>query len=167
MSRGTQFDSEQQQAATGGSWDSLRAFLLHTAGVLFLLIALIAGISLAQPQGDPRQLKLVATALAVALPFLAGFAVARMWPRRTWCRSGRQVWLAGLIILAAASVWISSLPTGPGQCDGCSRTQKLTHTFFVFDNGSGLMNGDGLLVGCWVPLATLGYSLGVALGLRL
>jgi hypothetical protein len=167
MSRGTQFDPEQQQAATGGPWYSLRAFLLHTAGVLTLVIAIIAGISLAQPQADSRQLKLIATALMFGLPLLAGVAVSRMWPRRTWCRAGRQVWLAGLIILAAASVWISSLPTGPGQCEGCNATQKITRTFFVFDNGSGLMNGDGLLVGCWVPLATLGYSLGVAFGLRL
>jgi hypothetical protein len=52
------------------------------------------------------------------------------------------------------------------MCESCGNFEKIWRTFFVWRDGSGLLNGDGLLVGCWAPLATFGYSLGALAGLR-
>jgi hypothetical protein len=38
-------------------------------------------------------------------------------------------------------------------------------TFFAINHGSGLMGGNGLLLGAWVPLSVLGYAAGAAFGL--
>ena len=53
--------------------------------------------------------------------------------------------------------------TGPGLCESCGATEKLWRTFFTFNNGSGLMGGDGLLIGAWIPLSMLGYAIGAKL----
>ena len=57
------------------------------------------------------------------------------------------------------------LPTGPGLCETCGTIERLWRTFFSIDNGSGLLAGEGLLVGAWLPLSMIGYAVGAAFGL--
>ena len=70
-----------------------------------------------------------------------------------------------LTAIAAACVWVIDLPTGPGLCETCGTIERLWRTFFSIDNGSGLLAGEGLLVGAWLPLSMIGYAVGAAFGL--
>jgi hypothetical protein len=60
---------------------------------------------------------------------------------------------------------VLDLPTGTGLCEKCLAFDKLYRTFFDISHGSGLMGGDGLLVGTWIPLSMIGYSVGARFGL--
>ncbi len=72
----------------------------------------------------------------------------------------------GLVFFALVCVWVLDLPTGTGLCEKCLALEKLYRTFFDINHGSGLMGGDGLLVGLWIPLSMIGYSLGAIAGLK-
>jgi len=63
-------------------------------------------------------------------------------------------------------VWVLGLPTGNGLCENCGPVEKLWRTFFTFDHGSGLMGGDGVLVGAWIPLSMISYAIGAKLALE-
>ena len=105
--------------------------------------------------------KLVGTALALLVPLLGGFAIARVQGNYV----AGYVWISGLLLFSVICVWVLDLPTGNGLCENCGAVSKLSRTFFEINNGSGLMGGDGLLVGTWLPLAIIGYSVGARLGL--
>jgi len=75
------------------------------------------------------------------------------------------VWISGLLTFCIVCVWVLDLPTGPGLCENCGAVEKLYRTFFDIDHGSGLMAGDGLLVGTWIPLSMIGYAIGAKIGL--
>ena len=77
----------------------------------------------------------------------------------------RYVWITALLIFSAVCVWVLDLPTGNGLCEGCGAIDKLWRTFFSFSNGSGLMDGQGIAVGLWTPLALIGYAIGARFGL--
>lgn len=141
-------------------------FLVHTIAAVAVLMIIVAAITFVRPGVGSRGLKQIATALALLGPMLVAFVIAKVCARER-CRPARFTWVSGLLVLAAAAVWVYGLPTGPGMCEGCGAAEKLWRTFFVLERGSGLMNGDGLLVGCWIPLATGAYAFGAALGLRL
>lgn len=141
-------------------------FCLHALAAEVVLGCVIGAVSLFGPDPGAWRPKAVGTVLALAAPFVAGAVVARIWSRSPRVWPARYCWVAGVLVLAAAAVWVSGVPTGPGMCQGCGGFEKVWRTFFVLRNGSGLLNGDGLLVGCWAPLATVGYSLGVMAGLR-
>ena len=74
-------------------------------------------------------------------------------------------WISGLVIFSIVCVWVLDLPTGKGLCENCGAVEKLWRTFFDVQHGSGLMGGDGLLIGAWLPLSMIGYSIGARLGL--
>ena len=141
-------------------------FGLHTL-LAVLLLALVWGIiTLTQPDPDATSPKVFATALAFLVPMVGGFIIARILRNRSQAQVARYIWISGLLFFAAVCVWVLDLPTGPGLCEACGPVEKLWRTFFAIDNGSGLMGGDGLLVGAWVPLSMLGYAAGAALGLE-
>ena len=71
-----------------------------------------------------------------------------------------------VLIFAALCVWVIDLPTGPGLCEHCLVIDRLRRTFFDIYHGSGLVAGQGLMVGAWIPLSLFGYALGAAFGLR-
>ncbi|MDP9038834.1 MAG: hypothetical protein M3O02_06090 [Acidobacteriota bacterium] len=165
-------DQAADERTSGRLWADLGWFVLHTFAAVAMLLVVLGGITWTRPDPDSVQLKLTATALAFVVPALAGLAMAwggwgRAGARRAWSRPARFVWISGLLVFASAALWVWGLPTGPGLCEGCGGAEKLWRTFFVLQRGSGLMGGDGLVVGCWVPLATFGYALGAGLGLRL
>ncbi len=115
--------------------------------------------SLNHPDPDSPMPKLLGTILAFLVPLIGGFLLARVHRSDV---AGR-VWISGLILFLIACVAAFNLPTGPGLCESCGATEKLWRTFFTFNHGSGLMGGDGLLIGAWIPLSMIGYAIGAKL----
>jgi len=137
-------------------------FLAHTVlAILSLGAILYAGILL-RIGDEPIEPKLAGTALAFLFPMGVGFGIAR-WKRND---IGRYVWISGILLFATVCVWVLDLPTGAGLCEHCGAVDKLWRTFFDVSHGSGLMGGDGLMVGVWIPLALFGYAMGAGLGIE-
>src|SRR5580698_4192987 len=131
-------------------------FLTHTLVAIIFLIFVIGVMSLSHPDPDAVSPKLLGTALVFFVPMLGGFLIARYQQTDI----ARYVWISGLVIFSVVCVWVLDLPTGNGLCETCGAVEKLWRTFFTFTNGSGLMGGDGLLVGAWIPLSMIGYAVG-------
>ena len=136
-------------------------FTIHTFIAVLTLIVIVALFWLAHTDPESNTPKLLCTALALIGPMLVGFLIAKA--RRD--DTARYVWISGLLTFAIVCVWVLDLPTGPGLCEHCGAVSKLTRTFFQINDGSGLMGGDGLLVGTWIPLSMIGYAIGARLGL--
>ena len=138
-------------------------FFFHTFLAVFVLLAVVFAIYLTKPDPDANGPKLVGTVLAFLVPALVGLFVAKARQDRT----ARYVWISGLLFFSIVCVWVLDLPTGNGLCEACAHDplQKLVRTFFDINHGSGLMGGDGLLLGTWVPLSMIGYSIGARFGL--
>jgi hypothetical protein len=137
-------------------------FLAHTLFAVLLLAAVLAAIWLTHPDPDSATPKQIGSVLALLLPLFGGFLVARFQQNHV----ARYVWISGVIFFSAVCVWVLDLPTGNGLCESCGAVEKLWRTFFTFSHGSGLMGGDGLLVGAWIPLSMIGYAIGASLGLE-
>jgi hypothetical protein len=134
-------------------------FVAHTAIAILTLLALVAVMALFKPDPNATAPKLLCTLLALLLPMLVGFFIVK----RT-NEIARYVWISGLVIFAIVCVWVLDLPTGNGLCEHCGALEKLWRTFFDINHGSGLLGGDGLLVGTWIPLSLAGYALGAKFG---
>jgi hypothetical protein len=136
-------------------------FLIHTFLAVLMLAFAVGGMSLTHPDPDATTPKLVGSALAFLVPLIGGFIIAKMQQNDT----ARYVWISGLLLFSVVCVWVLDLPTGNGLCEHCGAVEKLWRTFFDIGNGSGLMGGDGLLVGTWAPMAMIAYSIGARFGL--
>jgi small basic protein len=137
-------------------------FLTHTLIAVLVLAIAIGGMTLTHPDPDATTPKLIATVLAFLIPMFGGFLIARVQQNEI----ARYVWISGLLLFSVVCVWVLDLPTGNGLCEKCGALEKLWRTFFDVGNGSGLMGGDGLLVGSWTPLAMIGYAIGAKFGLE-
>jgi hypothetical protein len=136
-------------------------FLTHTL-LAVLMLALAVGVMwVTHPDADAIAPKLIGTGLAFLVPMIGGFLIAKMQQNEI----ARYIWISGLLVFSVVCVWVLDLPTGNGLCEHCGAVEKLWRTFFDISNGSGLMGGDGLLVGTWIPLAMIAYSIGVRFGL--
>ncbi|SEF69465.1 hypothetical protein SAMN05421819_0849 [Bryocella elongata] len=138
-------------------------FAGHNLIAVFVVLVLVIGVGITRPDPTAAGPKLTLTALSFAVATIVGALVARF----TGNNGGRYVWIAGLIVLLGASVWVIDLQTGPGLCAECGPGHlllRIWRTFFDFYHGSGLMDGAGPLVGCWIPVAMVGYAIGSALG---
>ena len=136
-------------------------FLTHTAIALLMLGAVVVGMTMNHPDPEAVNPKLLATVLAFIVPMVGGFLIAR----RSQNDIAGYVWISGLVVFAVVCVWVLDLPTGNGLCENCGAVDKLWRTFFSIQNGSGLMAGDGLLSGTWIPLSMIGYAVGAKFGL--
>lgn len=136
-------------------------FLTHSLLALVLLALVIAAIWLNHPDADSASPKLLCTLLAFLVPMFGGLIIARIQQNPT----ARYIWISGIVIFSIACVWVLDLPTGNGLCETCGAMEKLQRTFFTIDHGSGLMGGDGLLVGTWIPLSMISYAVGARFGL--
>jgi hypothetical protein len=134
-------------------------FLTHTLIALVLLAIVIGVMSLNHPDPDSSTPKLLGTILAFVAPMIAGFLLARIHHNDI----AGYTWISGLVIFSIVCVRVLDLPTGNGLCETCGAVEKLWRTFFTFSHGSGLMGGDGLLVGAWIPLSMIGYAIGAKL----
>ena len=136
-------------------------FITHTLLAVAVLSLVIAGMSLAHPDPDSDSPKVLATGLALFIPMLGAFFLARLHHNEI----SRYVWISGLLLFSVVCVFVLDLPTGNGLCEKCGALEKLWRTFFSINRGSGLMGGDGLLVGSWLPLSMIGYAIGSQFGL--
>jgi hypothetical protein len=136
-------------------------FTAHTLLAVFILAIMVAAVALAHPSIDATEPKLLGTLLALVAPMIGGFLIVKIRPNPV----AGYVWISGLLMFSVVCVWVLDLPTGPGLCEKCGAVDKLYRTFFDINNGSGLMGGDGLLVGTWIPLSMIGYAIGAKLGL--
>ena len=137
-------------------------FLTHS-GLAFLFLVLVIGVmTLTHPDPDAIEPKLLGTILALLVPMVGGFLIARSQQNDI----ARYVWISGLVVFAVVCVWVLDLPTGNGLCENCGAIEKLWRTFFTFNHGSGLMGGDGLLVGAWIPLSMMAYAIGATFALK-
>ncbi len=137
-------------------------FFAHTALALVALCLVLVGGTLLKADPNDTVPKLIGTLCAFVIPMTAGFVIAKNQQNDL----ARYVWISGLLIFSAVCVWVLDLPTGNGLCEHCGAVDKLYRTFFDITHGSGLMGGDGLLLGTWVPLSLFGYALGANLGLN-
>jgi len=137
-------------------------FVAHTFFAVLVLAAVVLGIALTHPDQDAMQPKLLCTALAFFVPFIVGFCIAKYQQNSI----ARYVWISGLLTFSVVCVWVLDLPTGPGLCDRCGLVERLYRTFFIINGNSGLMGGDGILIGSWVPLSMISYAFGAKYGLN-
>jgi hypothetical protein len=130
-------------------------FLTHTLLAVCVLAIVIGLMSMAHPDAE-------ASAPKLFVPMVGGFLIARVQRNDV----ARYVWISGLLLFSVMCVWVLDLPTGNGVCENCGALDKLWCTFFDIGHGSGLMGGDGLLVGTWLPLSMIGYAVGAQFGLE-
>ncbi len=135
-------------------------FVLHTVLAVVVMALVVEAIGLAKPDPESAAPKLLCTLAVFLVPMVAGFVAGRV---RTDAIAG-NVWISGMVVFAIVCVYVLDLPTGAGLCDGCGAVDKLWRTFFSIDRNSGLMGGDGILVGTWVPLSMIGYAVGAKVG---
>ena len=131
-------------------------FLTHTLIAFVLLALTIGAMSLSHPDPDSSTPKFIGTALALLVPMTGGYLLAKLHRNDI----AGYIWISGLVIFSVVCVWVLDLPTGNGLCETCGAVEKLWRTFFTFTHGSGLMGGDGILVGAWIPLSMIGYAFG-------
>jgi hypothetical protein len=137
-------------------------FLTHTLVAIVFLAISVGVMSLNHPDPDSPTPKLLGTILALLVPMIGSFLLARIHHNDV----AAYIWISGLIFFSIVCVWVLDLPTGNGLCAACGVSEKLWRTFFTFTQGSGLLGGDGLLVGSWIPLSMIGYALGAKLALK-
>jgi hypothetical protein len=138
-------------------------FFTHTLVAVVLLAITIGVMSLNHPDPDSSAPRQLGTILAFAVPTIGSFLLARIHHNNV----ATYVWVSGLVFFSIVCVRVLDLPTGNGLCENCSAAEKLWRTFFTFDRGSGLMGGDGLLIGTWIPLSMIGYAFGAKLAIKL
>ena len=155
-----EFDVSQGKTAGDLGREALW-FMLHTIFAVLVLIGILIAFAIAHTDPDAYGPKILATVLAFLLPLVVGFFVARVRQDKT----AKYVWISALLLFSIVCVWVLDLPTGNGLCEHCLAVEKLYRTFFDINHGSGLMGGDGLLVGTWMPLAMIGYAVGARFGL--
>ena len=133
--------------------------LIHTLIALGAWVAMFILISLFNPGTIPVP---VTTVLSFGVPFLVGNIFTRF--KRNEMASA--MWLVGLIWFLSVTLWVLDLPTGPNECLHCDASQKLYLTFVSLTQDSGLVDGQGRLIGTWPMAALTGYSLGAYAVLR-
>jgi small basic protein len=157
-------DFDSPQGKTVGDLGREAAwFAAHTLLAVLILAVIVIGIWSTHPDPDAVGPKQYCTVLALLVPFIGGYFIARTQQNRI----AKYIWISGLVFFSLVCVWVLDLPTGNGLCEACANdpVQKLFRTFFSITNGSGLMGGDGMLVGAWIPLAMVGYAIGASYGL--
>jgi len=135
-------------------------FAIHTAIAVLVLAVIVFAFWLAHVDPDSNSPKILCTVLAFFIPSIVGFIIARIRNDKV----AQYVWISGILTFSIVCVWVLDLPTGNGLCEKCGAIEKLIRTFFDINHGSGLMGGDGLLVGTWIPLSMIGYAVGAKFG---
>lgn len=154
------FDVSQGKTAGDLTREALW-YSIHTILAVVVLAVVVFAISLNHPDIDQNNPKILCTFLAFLVPMVFGFVIAKSRHDRI----ARHVWISGLLTFSIVCVWVLDLPTGNGLCEHCGALEKLWRTFFDIRHGSGLMGGDGLAVGTWIPFSLFGYAFGAKLGL--
>ncbi|AFL88272.1 hypothetical protein Terro_2352 [Terriglobus roseus DSM 18391] len=134
-------------------------FALHSLLAVVVLIAILAGFWGAHVDPDAATPKMLCTILAFVIPGLAAYGIMRTHPDGI----AGYVWISGALFFGVVCVYVLDLPTGPGLCEHCTLIERLYRTFFSITHNSGMLGGDGVLIGAWIPLSIIGYSVGARL----
>jgi hypothetical protein len=137
-------------------------FLTHTLVALILLAIVIGVMSMNNPDPDSTAPKLFATILAFFAPLIGGLLLARIHRSSI----ATYTWISAVVFFSIICIRVLDLPTGNGLCESCTAVEKIWRTFFTFSYGSGLMAGNGPLVGAWIPLSLIGYAIGAKLAIK-
>ena len=133
--------------------------LVHTLVAIGSWIAMMTLITMAKPQSVP-------VPLTSLISFVVPFVVGNIFTRIKQNDMGPYTWLIGMIWFLIICLWILDMPTGPNQCYHCDASQKLFLTFLSPTEDSGLIDGQGRLIGTWPALAWAGYGIGSRLALK-
>ncbi len=133
--------------------------LIHTLVAFGSWVAMMAAITLMNPQNVPAA---ITWALAFAFPAIVGF----LFTKAKQNEMAPHVWLIGLIWFLIICLWVLDMPTGPNQCYHCDATQKILLTFFSTSEDSGLIDGQGRLVGTWPATALMAYGFAAGFALN-
>lgn len=155
-----EFEQTQGKSAGDLGREALWFFLYSLIAILMLAVVVLV-IALSHASSEENTPKIICTVLALVVPMVGGFVIARVQRNQV----AKYVWIAGMLFFAIVCVWVLDLPTGAGLCENCGAVAKLYRTFFDINHGSGLMGGDGLLVGTWIPLSMIGFAVGARFGL--
>ena len=143
-------------------WQQAVRFCGHSGIAIGVLASVVVSFSLCGASVDARWPKVVCTGLAFVLPLLAGLAGTLIRQDHV----APYTWVAGLLVLSLAALRVLDLPPDYGLCDGCQSVERLWRTFFSIEGNTGLLEGNGVLIGTWLPLSTFGYAIGARLGRR-
>ncbi len=135
-------------------------FFLHALFSLLAWAAMMGTVSLFHPDYVSP---IVTLGMSLAAPLVLGFLLVRIRASDV----ATLVWLAGLVWFMVVGLWILDMPTGPGACYHCGASEKLWFTFFSLDKDSGMIDGQGRLIGTWPAVAMIGYSIGARLAARI
>jgi hypothetical protein len=133
--------------------------LLHSMLALGSWIAMMLVISMMKLESVPVMITL---ALSLVVPMISGNIVTRFKQNEM----ASYTWLIGLIWFLIICLYILDMPTGPNQCYHCDASQKLYLTFLSPSDDSGLIDGEGRLLGTWPTMAFIGYGIGATLALK-
>jgi hypothetical protein len=133
--------------------------LLHSVLAIGSWAAMMALITMAKVESLPV---MVTLALSFVIPFVVGNLITRFKQNEM----ASYTWLIGMIWFLIICLWILDMPTGPNQCYHCDASQKLFLTFLSPSEDSGLIDGEGRLLGTWPTMAFIGYGIGATLALK-
>jgi hypothetical protein len=133
--------------------------LIHTLVAFGSWVAMMAFITLFNPSSVPAA---ITWAISLAFPALVGY----LFTMAKQNEMAPHVWLIGFIWFLIICLWVLDMPTGPNQCYHCDATQKILLTFFSTTEDSGLIDGQGRLVGTWPATAIMGYSFAAGFALK-
>jgi hypothetical protein len=133
--------------------------MIHSFLALFTWVAMMALITMLKTDYIP-------VVVTLALSFVVPFVVGNIFTRIKQNDMAPYTWLIGLIWFLIVCLWILDMPTGPNQCYHCDASQKMYLTFFSPTEDSGLIDGQGRLIGTWPTAALIGYGLGSRFALK-
>jgi hypothetical protein len=133
--------------------------LIHTLVAVGSWVAMMAAITLMNPQSVPVA---ITWTLSLVVPGLVGY----LYTKAKQNEMAPHVWLIGLIWFLIICLWVLDMPTGPNQCYHCDATQKMLLTFFSTTEDSGLIDGQGRLIGTWPATALMGYGFASGFALK-
>lgn len=133
--------------------------MVHTLIAAGSWIAMLVVVTLFHPLVVP-------VAVTTALSFTVPFVVGNIFNRFKQNDMGPQLWLVAFIWFMGIVLWVLDMPTGPNECYHCDASQKIFFTFASFTSDSGLIDGQGRLVGTWPTVALIGYAIGSKMALK-
>lgn len=158
------FDSEEgaileEQERVSNLGEQALWILVHSLLAIGSWIAMMLVISIMKVESVPVVITL---GLSFLIPLIVGNIVTRFKQNEM----ASYTWLIGLIWFLIICLWILDMPTGPNQCYHCDASQKLYLTFLSPTEDSGLIDGEGRLVGTWPTAAFIGYGIGSMFALK-
>ncbi len=154
-----QIEIQEEEERVSNLGEQALWILIHTVLAIGCWIVMMLAITMMKLESVPVVITL---ALSLIVPLIVGNIVTRFKQNEM----ASYTWLIGLIWFLIICLWILDMPTGPNQCYHCDASQKLYLTFLSPTEDSGLIDGEGRLIGTWPTVALIGYGIGSSLALK-